>query len=105
MPDWIDRVLYPRPAEDRVHATRTPLADTSCPSCGGGHVSRYPIANHLGPRITITCQDCLHVLAIERPRAEDMWPPYRAVAYDWDPSPAERAARTLMDHRNGGERA
>jgi hypothetical protein len=42
------------------------------------------------------CQSCLHVLVLERPRSEDGWPPYRSVAYDWQASPAERAARDAL---------
>lgn len=96
MPDWVDRILYPRPSEDRVYAVRAPV-DESCSACGGSDVRRYPIANHQGPRITVTCQDCLHVVRVERPAPDDKWPPYRAVAYDWEPSPSERASRTLLD--------
>jgi hypothetical protein len=97
MPDWVDRILYPRPSEERVYAAREPLAGASCPACASTDVRRYPIANHLGPRITITCQNCLHVLRVERPAPQDNWPPYRAVAYDWEPSLAERASRTLLE--------
>jgi hypothetical protein len=99
MPDWVDRILYPRPTEERVYAVREPVAGASCPACASTDVRRYPIANHLGPRITVTCQDCLHVLRVERPAPEDHWPPYRAVAYDWEPSPAERASRALLEER------
>ena len=99
MPDWVDRILYPRPTEERVYAAREPVAGASCPTCASTDVRRYPIANHLGPRITITCQDCLHVLRVERPAPQDNWPPYRAVAYDWEPSLAERASRTLLEER------
>lgn len=97
MPDWVDRILYSRPEENRVYAERTRLEGESCPSCGGADVRRYPVANHQGPRITVTCQDCLHVLRVQRPEPEDMWPPYRAVAYEWEPSLAERASRMLLE--------
>jgi hypothetical protein len=97
MPDWVDRILYPRPTEVRVHAVREPVEGASCPACASTDVRRYPIANHLGPRITITCQNCLHVLRVERPGPHDNWPPYRAVAYDWEPSLAERASRTRLE--------
>jgi hypothetical protein len=97
MPEWVDRILYTRPTEDRVYVERFLVEGATCPACSGTDVRRYPIANHLGPRMTVTCQDCLHVLRVERPAPEDMWPPYRAVAYDWEPSLAERASRLLAD--------
>lgn len=92
MPDWVDRILYPAPDNDTVSTERVPVAGEVCGACGSHDVRRYPIANHLGPRMTVTCQACLHVLRVERPGPEDRWPPFRAVAYDWDASPAERAS-------------
>lgn len=104
MPDWVDRILYPRPTETQIYAERTPVGDEQCPSCSGADVRRYPIANHLGPRMTVTCQDCLHVLRVERPTPEDKWPPYRAVAYDWEPSLSERASRMALDFAGSSAR-
>ena len=102
MSDWVERILYPRPTDDRIYAVRTPV-DETCPACGGTDVRRYPIANHLGPRMTVTCQDCLHVLRVERPEPQDMWPPYRAVAYDWEPSLSERASRIFNDAQTAAQ--
>lgn len=102
MPDWMDRILYPRPTEERIYAQRVPVPGERCPACGSDDVCRYPVSNHLGPRMTVTCQKCLHVLRVERPTIEDMWPPFRAVAYDWEPSPSERAARVLAQERQRG---
>jgi hypothetical protein len=101
--DWLDRMLYPRPTEDRIYAVREPVEGAVCPSCGSGDVRRYPIANHFGPRMTTTCQSCLHILKVERPALEDNWPPYRSVTYDWAASPAERAARSTS-FGSGGDK-
>jgi len=42
--------------------------------------------------MVVKCQACFHQLAVEKPKDEDNWPPFRAVAYDWEPSPSERAS-------------
>ncbi|GGJ60477.1 hypothetical protein GCM10010121_083860 [Streptomyces brasiliensis] len=97
MAEWIDRILYPHPDVDQVYADRPLVPNKVCPQCASTEVARYQIANHLGPRITLTCQECLHVIAVERPSTADSWPPFRAVAYDWPASPAERASRTQLD--------
>lgn len=104
MSDWVDRIVYPGPDSDTVSTERMPLADEVCDACGSGEVCRYPIANHLGPRMTVTCQNCLHVLRVERPGPEDMWPPFRAVAYDWEASPSERASLTARAAARNGAR-
>jgi hypothetical protein len=92
MASWLDRMIYARPTEERIYAVRTPVEGVTCPACGSDDVRRYPIANHLGPRMTTTCQACLHVLSVERPTLDDSWPPFRAVTFDWDASPAESGA-------------
>lgn len=86
--NWAERYNYQRPDEDRVYLERTPV-DATCPGCGGDDVRRYPVAAHLGPRIATKCQACFHVLALERPTADDAWPPFRSVTFDWLASPAE----------------
>lgn len=85
-----DRIIYQPPTEDRLYVEKTPVPDTSCPSCGSTDVRRYPIAWSRGPRMVVKCQACYHTLAVERPTLEDAWPPFRAVAYDWEVSAAER---------------
>ena len=79
--------LDPRPTEAYLHVARKPV-DATCPACASRDVRRYPVVAALGPRIVTKCQDCFHVLALDRPRPEDDWPPFRAVAYDW---PSSRA--------------
>jgi hypothetical protein len=96
MTDWLHRYAYAPPKEDRVYLERERVA-TTCPACGSGDVRRYPVAAHWGPRIVTKCQDCFHVLALERPTAADDWPPFRPVSYDWEASPSERASR---DHES-----
>src|SRR4051812_23493849 len=95
MPSWIERVVSPPPNEKQIYQERKLIPNAICPECGGDDIRRYPIACHLGPRMVIKCQQCMHVVKLERPAPEDKWPPYRAVAYDWEASPAERASREL----------
>ena len=90
---WQQRYTQQRPADERVYVERVPVAGMTCPQCGGADIRRYPISNHFGPRMATKCQTCLHSLAIDRPTEADNWPPFRAVTYDWEASPAERAAR------------
>jgi hypothetical protein len=97
MSNWVDRIVAPRPEEEQIFQARTLVADAVCPTCGSSDVRRYPIANHLGPRMAVKCQACLHILSVERPSIEDAWPPFRAVAYDWEPSLSERAGRVAFD--------
>jgi hypothetical protein len=92
---WEHRYTYSRPTEQQLFVTREPV-DATCPKCGGTDVARYPIANHLGPRIATKCQACLTSLAIDRPTAADNWPPFRSVTYDWEASLGERASRELL---------
>jgi len=49
------------------------------------------------------CQDCMTVLELEKPAFDDMWPPFRAAAYDWEASPAERASRDAFERRTSSE--
>lgn len=76
---------------------RVLVAGAVCPACESTDVRRYPIANEHGARIVTKCQACMTVVALERPGPDDVWPPFRAVAYDWDASPSERASRERMD--------
>lgn len=92
---WYARYTQLAPDAERVYVERTPVEGSNCPECGSDDVKRYPIANHLGPRMVTKCQACFHVLALDRPTAEDNWPPFRSVTYDWDASPSERASREL----------
>ena len=89
MAGWEKRYIYPRPGTDRVYLERTTI-EGACEKCGELALARYPVANHQGARIIVRCQSCFHVVSVVRPSAEDMWPPFRAVAYDWEPSLAER---------------
>lgn len=82
-----DRILFPRPDTERVYVERTPV-DAQCPACGGNDVKRYPVANHLGPRMVVKCQDCFHRLAVTYPEPEDRWPAWRSPTRDW---PSSRA--------------
>lgn len=99
---WNHRYTQTPPAEPRVHVVRVPVEGHTCPNCGGTDVARYPVANHLGPRIATTCQTCLTRIAVDRPTAEDNWPPFRAVTYDWQASPGERAARDALERELAG---
>jgi hypothetical protein len=85
-----DRIIYQRPTEERLYVDKQVVEGATCPSCGGTDIRRYPIAAARGPRMTTKCQDCYTALSVERPRRDDAWPPFRAVAYDWDVSAAER---------------
>lgn len=66
----------------RISVERQPVEEV-CPKCKGTDVRRYPVAAALGPRIAIKCQDCFHVLRLERPRREDGWPPFRPRTLGW----------------------
>lgn len=85
-----DRIIYERPTEAQLYVTKEPVAGVTCPECGSTDVRRYPIGASRGPRITVKCQDCYAALSVERPGPDDAWPPFRAVAYDWEVSAAER---------------
>lgn len=81
----VDRLLFPRPESERVHVERTPV-EATCPSCGGSNIARYPVANYLGPRMVVKCQDCFTHLSVTRPEPEDNWPAWRSPARDWPAS-------------------
>jgi hypothetical protein len=85
-----DRIIYQAPTEAQISVKREPVPGAVCPQCGGEDVRRYPIAWSRGPRIVTKCQTCFSALAVDRPAPEDAWPPFRAVAYDWEVSAAER---------------
>jgi len=93
MASWEKQFLYSRPTEPRPELAREPQPGVACESCGKEEVARYPVANHQGARIITRCQACLHIVSVQRPGRDDMWPPFRAVAYDWEPSLAERRSR------------
>ncbi len=96
MTSWIERVIYSPPKEERIFLERKLIPGATCPECGSDNIRRYPIACHLGPRMVTKCQICMHIVKLEHPTLEDKWPPYRAVAYDWEASPAERASREFF---------
>jgi hypothetical protein len=81
----VDRLLFPRPETPRVYVERTPVEGT-CPECGAAALARYPVANYLGPRMTVKCQECLYAISVTRPEPEDHWPAWRAPAHDWPAS-------------------
>lgn len=86
-----DRIIYQPPGEDAdLTIEKTPVDGVTCVKCGGTDIRRYPVTWSRGPRIVVKCQDCYTPVSVERPKADDPWPPFRAVAYDWDVSPAER---------------
>lgn len=87
---WYLRYSRQRPTTATVSVERTPV-DATCPRCASKDVRRYPIANHLGPRMVVKCQACFEILSIDRPVAADQWPPFRSVTYDWEASLSESA--------------
>ena len=87
-----DRMIFTTPSREEMVVRKEPVADAECPQCGGDDVRRYGVGWFKGPRMVVKCQACYHTLAVERPRPEDNWPPFRWASYDWEASPAERAA-------------
>jgi hypothetical protein len=85
-----DRIIYQPPTEPQISVKRDLVPGAVCPKCGGHDVRRYPIAWTRGPRIVTKCQTCFTALSVDRPGPADSWPPFRAVAYDWEVSSAER---------------
>lgn len=81
----VDRLLFPRPTTARVYVERVPVPG-ACAACGAEALARYPVANHLGPRMAVKCQECFHHVSVTRPTAEDNWPAWRAPARDWPAS-------------------
>ena len=82
-----ENIIYLRPSQKYIVQAREPV-DETCPECGSRNVAKYPIVHHLGPRITVTCQDCLYRLHLIMPTAKDRWPPYWPVTTGWPPSSA-----------------
>jgi hypothetical protein len=99
---WNHRYTQTRPDTKQVFVERLPVDGLTCPNCGSNDIRRYPIANQFGPRIATTCQKCLTPLLVERPTAEDNWPPFRSVTYDWPASVGERAARDALERELSG---
>lgn len=100
---WYGRYTQQRPETERVYVERTPVPDAVCDQCGSTDVRRYPVACHWGARMVTKCQSCFHILALDRPTPEDNWPPFRSVAYDWEPSLAERASREQADRNRAAK--
>lgn len=88
-----DRIIYQPPTEKDLKVEKTPVEGVTCERCGGTDIRRYPVTWSRGPRIVVKCQDCYTAVSVERPAPEDPWPPFRAVAYDWEVSAAERPSR------------
>ncbi|MDR7166954.1 hypothetical protein J2W56_000672 [Nocardia kruczakiae] len=81
----VDRLLFPRPETPRVYVERTPV-DGECSACGAADLARYPVANHLGARMVVKCQQCFHHVSVTRPEPEDHWPAWRSPTRDWPAS-------------------
>jgi hypothetical protein len=81
----VDRLLFQRPEEDVLSVERTPVAGT-CAACGAENLARYPIANSMGPRIAVKCQDCFVAVSITKPEPADHWPPWASPTADWPSS-------------------
>ena len=97
---WAARYIQGAPpAEPEVPRER--IEGVTCEKCGGTEIQRYPVSCVHGARIATKCQGCLHIVAIERPSAEDMWPPFRSATYEWDASLSERAARAFDTEQEG----
>jgi hypothetical protein len=98
MSSWLSRYIQPSPPPgSRPAAVRTPVHGLTCPRCGSTDAARYGVATAWGARMAVKCQRCLYAYSLERPRAEDPWPPFRSVAFDWEASLAERASRAELD--------
>lgn len=93
MLSWHAKYTQTTPTEERLYVTREKVPGMMCDQCGSDDVRRYPIANHLGPRMVTKCQSCFHVLTMDRPKVEDNWPPFRSLTYEWEASLSERASR------------
>jgi hypothetical protein len=100
MKSWVENYIQGPPADLTV--AREPVEGAGpCPQCGSEDIRRYPIGCSWGARMATKCQGCLHTLSLERPTAEDAWPPFRPLTFDWTPAPSERAARGELER---GER-
>jgi hypothetical protein len=91
---WAARYIQAPPPE-KPEVPRKRIDGQTCEQCGGTDIQRYPVSCVYGARMATKCQGCLHTIVIERPRAEDWWPPFRSTTYDWEASLAERASRAL----------
>ena len=100
---WTDSIIYPPPTEKYLFAKKEDVPGEQCPKCGSTDVKRYPIACYIGARIVCKCQNCFHILKMERPSLRDKWPPYRSITYEWEASLAERASRELLRVKEKGE--
>jgi predicted RNA-binding Zn-ribbon protein involved in translation (DUF1610 family) len=97
MSSWTVRYISATPTREELVVPREEVADAVCPECGSDDVQRYPVACSFGARMATKCQACLHLLALERPTAEDNWPPFRSATYDWEASGSERASRRSIE--------
>jgi hypothetical protein len=100
MSSWAARYIQ-GPAAETPEVPRERLEGQTCERCGSTDVQRYPVSCVHGARMATKCQGCLHIIKIERPTADDWWPPFRSATYDWDASLAERAGRDLNDKKGG----
>jgi hypothetical protein len=83
----VDRLMFPRPTDEFIYVERMAV-DGVCSECGASRLARYPIANSMGPRIAVRCLDCLHFHSIQRPTADDHWPPWASATQGWPTSRA-----------------
>jgi len=88
-----DRMIFQTPGPEAMFVTKQPVQGRQCPACRSSEIARYPVGHYLGPRIVTKCQACYHSLEVDVPSEADNWPPFRALSYDWDASPAERASQ------------
>jgi hypothetical protein len=103
MTNWTSRYISSTPSREELVVPRAQIDGATCPQCGGTDIQRYPVACAVGARMATTCQTCLDVLKLERPTAEDDWPPFRAATYDWEASLCERASRRELDAPAGSQ--
>ena len=101
MSSWVERYIQASPPDGELVVERVPVEGATCPKCRGDDVRRYPVSAYCGARMAVKCQTCLHTLSLTRPSADDNWPAFRPLTYDWEASPSERASRALLE---GGQR-
>jgi hypothetical protein len=89
-----DRMIFQTPGSGEMYVVKQPVEGETCHECGSTDIARYPVGHYKGPRIVTKCQACYHSLTVDVPREADNWPPFRALSYDWEASPAERASTT-----------
>lgn len=83
----VDRLMFPRPEAAHIFVERTPV-EGACPACGAERLARYPIADSMGPRIAVKCQECFHCVSKVRPSPDDHWPPWASATQGWPTSRA-----------------